>query len=219
MIHRVSWMRGLMLVSVVGLTACGTMLSPQQQAAKAELDIAARSPCCRDWQQARVQPLPLEAKKFAMNETAEVFMQDGEKSYGVLLKLPQFVKAYGITLSSKTQGTQTDLLVFAPRVKMMNERFEVTRSFSEADLRSRGGNPERTVHINPANAGERYMLIHGAGLKGSYEKKTPVQTTQAIYTGFGVVYWADGKDVTATVRGSPFGEIEVTPEGLVATSQ
>ncbi|MEK8087714.1 hypothetical protein WNB94_14975 [Aquabacterium sp. A3] len=163
---------------------------------------------------APTRSLPTEATKFLMNETAEVFLQDGEKAYGVLFELPEFAKTYSVTLTSITQGMQTERMVFAPRVKMMNSRFEVTRSFHESDLRTRGGNPERTIYINPANAGERYMLIHGSGLRGSYSKKIPVQTSQAIHTGFGVVYWADGADVVATTRSSPYGEIEVQVDGL-----
>ncbi len=205
--------RTAVCLAVLGLGAC-TNLSPQQRAAAAEADIAARVPCCKDWREARVRPLPLEATKISMNETADVYLQDGERVYGVLLQLPAFAKTYGVTISSKTQGHQTELMVFAPRIKLMNDRFEVTRSFDEKDLRTRGGNPERTVYINPANANERYMLIHGSGLKDSYTKQMPVQTTQPIYTGYGVVYWADGADVKATVRGSPYGEIEVSTDGL-----
>jgi len=201
------------LLSGIGLTACST-LTPQQLASKAEADMAARTPCCKDWRSAPVRPLPLEPTKFKMNETADVFLQDGERVYGVLLQLPAFASTYGITLSSKTQGTQSEQMVFAPRVKMMNERFEVTRSFDESDLRTRGGNPERTVYVNPPNANERFMLIHGSGLKSSYTKQVPIQTTQTISTGYGVMYWNSGADIHATIRSSPYGEIEIQTDGL-----
>lgn len=217
MIKRASGLSVALVLFGMGLTACTTM-TPQQLVAKAEADMAARTPCCKDWGSAPARPLPLEPTKFKMNETADVFLQDGERVYGVLLKLPAFASTYGITLSSKTQGTPSEMMVFAPRVKMMNERFEVTRSYDESDLRTRGGNPERTVYVNRPNADERYMLIHGSGLKSSYTKQVPIQTTQTISTGYGVMYWNSGADIKATIRSSPYGEVEIQTDGLTKPS-
>lgn len=217
MMMRVFWAGLSVLLLGIGGVACTTM-SPQQRVAKAEADMAARTPCCQDWRSAPVRPLPLVPTKYMMNETADVFLQDGERVYGVLLKLPAFANTYGITLTSKTQGTQSEQMVFAPRVKMMNARFEVTRSFDESDLRTRGGNPERTVYVNPPNADERYMLIHGSGLKSSYTKQVPIHTVQTISTGYGVMYWSGGADIKATIQSVPFGEIEVETDGLDTAS-
>ncbi len=211
-------LRSVFVLASLSTGACSTM-SPQQRVASVEADIAARPACCRDWREAHVRPLPLEATKFQMDEKADVFLQDGAKAYGVPLQLPVFAKTYGIAISSKTQVLQTERMVFSPRVKFMNERFEVTRSFDEKDLRIRGGNPERTVYINPGNANERFMLIHGSSMKGSYTKQMPVQTVTPVYTGYGVMNWTDGADVEVTVHGSPYGEIEVSVDGLQAPAK
>lgn len=202
-----------LLVAIAALSGCAG-LTPEQRLAQASADLAARTACCDNWADAKALPLPLVSTKFVMDNTAQVYRQDGEKVYGLLLQLPAYTRTYGITVSSLTQGLQTDMLVFTPMVKMMNERFEVTRAYDEKDLRTRGKNPERTVYVNPANANERYMLIHGATLKGSFVKNMPVQSTQAIYTGYGTVYWTSGADVNATIRGSSVGEITIMVDGL-----
>ena len=203
-------------LGVIALAGCAHM-SVSERIDKASTELASVPECCQTVQGLRKEPLPvLKPVSFTMDASRPVFRIGPDKSYVLAFELPRFEKPYAVTVSSLTQGAITDSWLFVPRVTLMDEHSQVTRSFSEESLRTRGRAVERTVFINPSNASERYLVVHAAALKSSYVRDVQAVTTQAVAVGTGMAYWTSGADVKAVTRSAPIGELEVSVEGLAS---
>ena len=91
-----------------------------------------------------------------------------------------------------------------------------TRNFDENGLRTRGSSLERTVFINPANAGERYFAIYGSNLLASSQQTIPVITTSTSSAGTAFFTFYSGRDIRATRHPSPTGSFELEVSGLTS---
>lgn len=216
--HRISAMgtsaaAGLVLIAMLGGCAHQT---GEQVVTQARAILAERTASASSLDQLARKPLPLKPAVFTLGEEqAEVFNVDGENSYVTVLELPPFQRAYSVTLMSTPLGSTLDTWLFVPRVTVLDEHFKATRSFTEEGMRSRGSSLERTVFFNPANARDRYLLIHSGALKSAYQREVQVVTTQQMSNGLGgFMNWTDGRDAKGMVRASPTGKVEVTVDGL-----
>lgn len=171
--------------------------------------------CCRTLAEAPRRPLPREATDLTIDaKTAQAFDFGGNKAFFVLFELPRFQATYSIVVSSIAQGPLQDVAIFIPRVALYDEAFQVTRFFEEKTLRNRGNNLERTVFINPPNAGERYLAVFGSDLSSSIERAYSMVTVTPVFAGpvmFNMYGGVDGKSV---LRSSPVGTLRLEVQNL-----
>jgi len=197
------------LAVVAGCASTGGQLATQGRG-----DLSAVPVCCASLETVNVLDLPREKEIVRIDNKRQAFVFDGTKSFFVAYRLPAFEKAYAIVLSSTPDGVQTNLSMFMPRVALYDKAWQRTRLFTEADLRSRGSSMERTVFVNTANAGERYLVIYGADSTTVKEHSTTVMSTTPVFAGPVVFYYHDGRDAKALVHTSPIGNVVLEAQGL-----
>jgi hypothetical protein len=194
------------------IVGCGTRAPPGSVVVangKAALERATL--CCKDLSTAPRLPLPLEQTVVKLNGNSPAFDFGGNKAFFVLYELPRYERPYSIFLASQAAGSQQDVAVFVPRVALYDASHRVTRYFDERSLRNRGNDLERTVFINPADSGERYIAIYGSDLTSSIERAYSMVTVQSFYPGF--VYFS-GVDGKSNLHTAPTGDVRVEVQGL-----
>lgn len=213
------WHRAAMLAAAFALSACaskgGRVLVSE---AKEALD---RAPiCCASLAEAARTPLPQgETEHIVDPLTAQAFDFGGNKAFFKLFELPPYSRTYAIVITSASGGTAADLALFIPRVALYDADFKVTRFFDEKTLRNRGDTLERTVFLNPANAGERYLAVFGSDLSASIERSYSAVTVTPVFAGpvmFNVYGGVDGK---STLRSSPAGRLTIGVKGLAPAAK
>lgn len=202
------------LLAVAVLAACATTGTQLATDGKQALDKA--SLCCTTLADATALPLPAEKQQLRIDTTRQAFLFDGVKSFFVLYRLPEFKRTYSILVSSTPEGTMSDTAIFLPRITLYDGDFRQTRHFDERTLRSRGSTMERTVFINPSNAGERYIAIHASDMSAPIERTVSMQTVQPIAVGTGMFMMQNGMDVKTSLRPVPVGVIDIEVNGLPA---
>lgn len=206
-------MRSLLLLSAIVLAA-GCATSGKDLVAQGKLDLDAAPLCCATLAEARRTALPLEAGTVVLDKTAQAFAFGDSKAFFVLYELPEYTKPYSIIIRSAGAGTLDDTSLLIPRVAFYDQAWKPARYFDEKTLRNRGNGLERTVFINPANAGERYMAIFGSDLSASIERAYSMVTVTPVAIGPVIVNVYDGADGTSTLRSSPTGTLGLEIRGL-----
>lgn len=138
----------------------------------------------------------------------------GNKAFFALYELPAFGQPYAIKVISKPNGPLTDVAILVPRVAMYDADFKLTRYFDDKTLRNRGNDLERTVFINPADAGERYIAIHGSNLSASIERAYSMVTVTPVVAGPVVFNMYGGQDGKSVLRSAPTGSLQIEVQGL-----
>ena len=199
----------VLVLSTSSFSACTTPGS--QIAAQGKTDLAGVTVCCKTLADATVLPLPTK-QRVEVDKMRQAFTFDGGKSFFVMYRLPDFIQPYSIVLNSQPGGNVSNTSIFLPRVTLLDAKFVQTRHFSETGLRSRGSVFERTIFINPADAGERYMVIYGADLATPVDRVLSIVTT----TTSPMFVWSSGADVKATLHPSPVGAFDIEAVDLPA---
>lgn len=203
------------LAGAVWLAGCVNIPS-ESKVAGYRAALTAAPVCCASIREARVLPLPLEPQEFQINALSTVMELDDAKSYVVVYQLPSYTKPYSIRFASVAEGTQLFMSLFVPRFALYDQDFNLTRRFQESDLRNRGFNLERTIFINPSNAGERYVAIYSASLATPIKRSLPVILTGGTMVGAAYVNFTTGHDSSVTLLPSPMGKMEIEVLGLQA---
>jgi hypothetical protein len=185
--------------------------------AKAMLD--AEPLCCQSLATARRAPLPLVPTKVPIGKGSPAFDFGGNKAYFVLYELPAYRQPYSIYLSSNSSGRLDDMALFVPRVALYDEDFKVTRFFDERSLRQRGDNLERTVFVNPANRGERFIAIYGSDLSSTLVRDYSAVVVTTMSAGLATFNMVSGRDGKSTLRSAPAGELTLEVSGLTPASR
>ena len=202
------------LAAALALAGCAqksglTLVSEGRQA----LDAAPI--CCSSLAQATRLPLPVPEADIAIDgKTAQAFDFGGNKAFFKLFELPPFSTTYAIVVSSSASGPVSDVALFIPRVALYDADFKVTRFFDEKTLRNRGNDLERTVFVNPSNAGERYMAVYGSDLAASIERSYSLVTVTPVMAGPVMFSLYGGQDGKSTLRSSPAGQLKIEVQGL-----
>jgi hypothetical protein len=167
--------------------------------------------CCYAYQQLSRLPLPAGStpSSFDVDRERQTFRFGEDKAFVLMFELPAYRAPYAIRLSSLPLGCKLDAALFVPEVLMLDARYQVTRTFDDKTLRHRGAGLERTIFINPDNATERYMLIHGASRAGTTVSEIPVVSANNTIFGPLPFTFSEGEDVQARLSTSPVGRIEV----------
>lgn len=209
-------MRGRLLVGSLGLlVGCASSPNGGQLVQQAQVALAAANLCCeKGLQQAHTMALPVLPTKIAIDAYAQAHDFGGNKAFFVLFELPAFASPYAVSLSSISNGSMNDAVLFIPRVAMYDQAFQLTRFFDEKTLRNRGNQLERTVFINPSDREERYLAIYGSDLSASIERAYSVVTVTPVVAGPVVFNMVGGQDAKSVLRSSPTGLVEVAVQGL-----
>jgi len=199
------------LVAAALLSACATPPPGGKQIvsdARALLDAAA--PCCASLAQAARKPLPLTRTELSIDTTAPVFQFSSGKAFFHLYELPAWRGPYAIEVVTRARGAGNDIALFIPRLGLYDADFKPTRAFDEKTLRNRGSNDlERTVFMNPGNAAERYLAIHGSELSASIERPYSTVTYTPIVAGPVVFNMVGGSDGKLVLHSSPVGSLSL----------
>lgn len=198
------------------LAACGTPPpNGQQLLASGQTALDAAPMCCaQGLDKATRAPLPLVPTTVEIDARAQAHDFGGNKAFFVLYELPAFSVPYSINLTSRAKGPLQDVAILVPRVAVYDADFKLTRYFDDKTLRNRGNDLERTVFINPANAGERYLAIHGSNLAASIERAYSMVTVTPVAAGPVVFNMYGGQDGKSVLRSAPTGSVQVEVQGL-----
>jgi hypothetical protein len=178
--------------------------------------LAAAPVCCTTLATAIRQPLPVlpQPAEALIDAKSQAFNFGGNKAFFVLYELPKYDQPYSIVLTSVGAGTLQDSALLIPRVATYDGEFKVQRFFDEKTLRNRGNNLERTVFINPSDAGERYLAIYGSDLSASIERAYSMVTVTPVYAGPVMFNMYNGVDGKSVLRSSPAGKLQLEVRGL-----
>lgn len=159
--------------------------------------------------------LPREKTRIVLDASMQAWTFEGRRAYFVLYELPAFTQAYALSIRSFPEGTARDATLLVPRVTLYDGAFRATRSFDETTLRARGATLERTVFVNPKDAGERYVAIFGADVTRVRDLSYSTVNQTMLPVGpaaFLTVY--HGTDESQRIVSAPIGaiEIEVVPQ-------
>lgn len=208
-------LRAPVCVALLGLTACAH-IQADKVVEESHATLAAAPVCCGSLAQAQRQWLPLSGpSELLVDATAQVFDFGGNKAYFVLMELPPYQKPYSIEIRSKVESLPGGTTAFVPRVAMYDAAFELTRFFDVNSLRQRAQTLERTVFINPSNAGERYLAIYGSDPSASIDRRFQTVTVVPMVAGpvvFNMV--AGGTDSVSRLHSSPTGRLNLVVTGL-----
>lgn len=205
----------LPFAALAALAALAGCAAPTGQVVVAEGSAALQrtAVCCQHLSQAARRPLPREMIDLTVDaKTAQAFDFGGSKAFFLLFELPAYDRPYSVVITSLAQGPIQDVAIFIPRVAFYDASFEVTRFFDEKTLRNRGNNVERTVFVNPHNAGDRYLAVWGSDLSSSIERAYSMVTVTPIVAGpvmFNLYGGVDGKSV---LRSAPTGMVRIEPQ-------
>jgi hypothetical protein len=210
-------MRTLWTLGAAALLA-GCATAGKDLLAESNKALAAAPLCCKSLATAKRAPLPVapQPAEVVIDQNAQAFDFGGNKAFFVLYELPKFGQPYSIVLTSVASGTLQDSALFIPRVATYDADFRVRRFFDEKTLRNRGNNLERTVFINPSDAGERYIAIYGSDMSASIERAYSMMTVTPVYAGPVVWNFYSGTDGKSVLRSSPGGKLQVEVRGLEA---
>jgi hypothetical protein len=202
-------------VTAALLAGCAT--PGKDVVAAGSVDLAAAPLCCgATLAEAPRKPLPAAAQPLALalDKASPAWSFGGVKAYFVLFELPAYSQPYSFTITSQPSAGIGDLALLIPRVALYDAQWQPTRYFEEKTLRNRGNQLERTVFVNPGNAGERYVAIFGSDLSASIERSYQMVTSTPVFAGpvmFNMVSGHDGKSV---LRSSPVGNLTLQVHGL-----
>ena len=171
--------------------------------------------CCVTLAEARRQVLPLEKSTLTIDHTQQAFDFGTGKTFFVLYELPVFERTYSVSINSVPGGPLTDMALFVPVVALYDAAFVRTRFFDEKTLRNRGNTLERTIFINPRDAGDKYLLVSGSSLSSSIETSYSTVTYTPVVAGPLMFNMAGGQDGKTQLRTSPTGQLEIEVGGLV----
>jgi len=198
------------------LTACASPAPNGRQVlaeGQAALDTAPL--CCgRELAQAKRVALPLAPVQVEIDAHAQAHDFGGNKAFFVMYELPPYTQPYSIKLTSRPKGFADDVAILVPRIAIFDAKFQPTRYFDEKTLRNRGNDLERTVFINPTDAGERYLAIHGSNLSASIERAYSMVTVTPIMAGPVMFNMYGGQDGKSVLRSAPTGTVQLEVQGL-----
>lgn len=208
---------GLSCAAAALLAGCAHTTG-KKMAAQGRADLSTATVCGPTLSSMLVQPLPPKPTSFVIDKNSQAFAFDDGKAYFAGFELPAYEgKSYSIVFTSLSQGLMNDEAIFLPKILLLDADYRITRRYDERDLRSRGSSRlERTIFINPANAGERYVVVYGAPIDATFERTVQQITSQPIFAGPVVFNWQNGVDVKKTLTSSPVGEFEVEVQGRKA---
>lgn len=203
------------LAAVAALAGCAAAPAGRQVAADARAALEVAPLCCKSLDGARRQPLPVAAPVEVVIDTgAQAFDFGGNKAYFVLYELPPFERPYSVRLTSHADGPLNDAALLIPRVAMYDAHFKPLRFFDEKTLRNRGNNLERTVFVNPANAGERFLAIYGSDMNASIERAYSMVTVTPVVAGPVIFNMVSGQDGVSKLHSAPVGKLTIEVLGL-----
>jgi hypothetical protein len=207
------------LLACLLLTACVTTTG-QQIADVGASDLAAAVVCCKHLSEATRRPFTVtpEPISVVVDRQSQAFEFGGTKAFFVMFELPPYTAPWSFTVTSLSQGTLADSAIFVPRVMLFDAAFQPTRVFDEKTLRSRGQSVERTVFINPANAGDRYVALVGSALTSAIQQRYSYVTSTPMMAGPVMFNLVGGAETTGTVRSAPVGQVRIEVHGLSAAT-
>lgn len=212
LIRRLGWTAAL----TMSLSACVATLQPGQVLVQqAQQALKSQTGCCQSLQQAKTAKLPVEPTTVAINtesDALEFTAADGQshKAFIAMFELPAFEKTYAIQIQSNPTGAMADRAILLPVVRLYDAAMQPTRVLHQHDLRNRGEGVERTVFINPPNANERYLVIHGAPIDAKLSRTWSEVQVTTVMIGMAAIPIATGSDTKSTVRSSPVGSIRLS---------
>jgi hypothetical protein len=216
------------------LCACASVAPVGDHLSSARSALSTAPVCCASLEEAPAAELPPTQSAIAMDATRPVIELDGSKSYFLLYRLPPYAAPYSVSVTSIAQdmaasyaglgslGTASTIrerAVLVPRVLMFDAAFKTTRVFDDQSLRARGDNLELTIFVNPDNAHERYMLIHGANRTKSTESSYATVTSMPIYSGGVVGTFVYGQEARSRLHDAPTGTIQLKIDPPAATQR
>lgn len=202
-------------LALVALAGCATPPSGLDLVTQGQADLDAANVCCETMATAARLPLPLQKTPISLDKTRQAFSFGGTKAFFVLFELPAYTRPYGLTVSSVPGGTPGDVALVVPKLAFYDADFRPTRHFDEKTLRNRGTSVERTVFVNPQDAGERYLAVFASDLSASIERAYSEVTVTPVAAGPVVFNLYGGRDGKSTLRSSPTGVFEIETQGLV----
>jgi hypothetical protein len=200
------------------VTGCATAPTGQAVLANGQAALEAAPLCCegKGLEAAQRNPLPLTPATVDIGSQSQAHDFGGNKAFFVLYELPPYSQPYAIKVTSRPKGTLQDVAILVPRVAMYDARFQLTRYFDDKTLRNRGNDLERTVFINPADAGERYIAIHASNLSASIERAYSMVTVTPVMAGPVMFNLYGGQDGKSVLRSAPTGSLQIEVQGLTA---
>jgi hypothetical protein len=205
---------------VTGLLMAGCASAPTGQKLQADGQAAldAAPLCCADRGLAAAQrgALPLAPTSVEIDGHAQAHDFGGNKAFFVLYELPAYREPYAIKVTSRPKGGLADVAILVPRVAMYDADFKLTRYFDDKTLRNRGNDLERTVFINPDDARERYIAIHGSNLSASIERAYSLVTVTPVMAGPVMFNMYGGQDGKSVLRSAPTGTVQIEVQGPAA---
>lgn len=194
--------------------------------------------CCKQLQTLSATPLPTNALELKLDEASPTFdFGNGLQAYA-FWELPKYVKPYHINITNIPQApgifNRTEFSQIPIRVELLDAAFNAKRSYKYVDMKKRGLGFEKTIFINPANEGEKYLLVYG-DIKASPEEKivseraitatgaiSGLALTLLVAAATGGAYIpvntivADGIDRKVSVSANDKGILLIEPKGLTA---
>lgn len=205
----------LLALAGLGLAGCAAVPDGQELVNRGRQALDAAPLCCSGLADAPRHPLPLaEPAVVEINAESPAFQFGGNKAFFRLYELPAYTQPYAIVLSSRSQGPLNDAALFIPRVALYDDQYTVLRYFDEKTLRNRGNQLERTVFINPANQGERYLAVYGSDLSSSIERAYSQVTVSTVMAGPVMFNLYGGHDGKSILRSAPTGTVHIEVQGL-----
>jgi hypothetical protein len=204
---------------VAALSGCGTPTpNGKSVLAYGQASLDATPLCCTagGLAEASRSALPLAPTNVEIDQRAQAHDFGGNKAFFVLYELPKFTEPYAIKLVSRPKGTMDDVAILVPRVAMYDASFRLTRFFDDKTLRNRGNDLERTVFINPQDAAERYIAIHGSNLSASIERAYSMMTVTPVVAGPVMFNMYGGQDGKSTLRSAPTGSVQIEVQGPIS---
>jgi hypothetical protein len=200
------------------LAGCATVPSGQKLLADGQAALDAAPLCCSDRGLASAQrsALPLVPASIEIDGHAQAHDFGGNKAFFAMYELPAYSTPYAIKLTSRPKGGLADVAILVPRVALYDADFKLTRYFDDKTLRNRGNDLERTVFINPGDARERYIAIHGSNLSASIERAYSMVTVTPVVAGPVIFNMYGGQDGKSVLRSAPTGTVQLEVQGLQA---
>lgn len=144
------------------------------------------------------------------DERSQALVLDNQKTFAVLVELPQGPEPYSINLRSLPFNN----MVMPPRVRLLKADYSPSREFSANQFTAQRGQYQRTIFFNAENMDERFLLLYRDAATDKVLERTDILVSgSTIPVGAGFVYFTTASgDQKSLIKSCPGGTIALKME-------
>jgi hypothetical protein len=133
--------------------------------------------------------------------------EKGTELPALLLALPAFDAPYSVRIAALLGNSY----YLEPRADMLDEQFQVVRTFGAERLKRRGTEMSMQVFIDAPNANERFVLLYADPQHFADKDQKTTSQAQTLYVGTGFIIM--GNELTQGLSTTTIGKLNITLVG------